>query len=896
MKRILAFFIFLFLGHFAISQVTISGKVADQADDGPLANASVVLLNQDSIMKYFVRVDENGKFQIKGVAQGAYLLLVSYPKFEVYSQEIVVQNKDLNLESIKINSQINLIEEVIVKQKLPITIKGDTIEYDAGSFETEKNAKLEDLLRRLPGLTVSADGAITAQGKSVSKVLIDGEEFFGYDPKIAIRNVRADAVDKVQVYERRSEQSELTGIDDGVRLQTVNVVLKEEAREGVFGNLEALYGTDNLYAGNLFTAKFNRTERMGVTANTNNMGASGREGNLRMNNQIQGEPVFTSVGANYENQFFDRKLNVNANYNLNDNSNRNERESFNKQIQSNGEVRETSRTSHSMSNNQSHGVRTQFRIRIDSTQNMEVRINAGLSRQENGNNSSSLTRSEEGNDINSFISDQTTTTDSRSNDIRINYRKRLNKKGASLNVHVSNDYSKSDSENRTDETTTQFIENTETDINQRRLGDNFSNNFSTEANFGNRLSEQINYSLGYSFSNSNRNNFLDAFDLDANGSPSELDLNYSQRQRDFSTNQGINATMNFNREFLNINVSNKTLYKNQNLEDTYRDVDLSRSFWDNSFNMDINYRLSSRKNLRVSYQNNNTIPSFEQLQPTQPRRNELFIPIGNPDLERATNNNFRLNYNTISLLKGTNLNLNGDVGFVVNPIINQLQIDRETNVTRSSYVNISNRSTWRSSMNGNFNRPMFNKQVQFNIFSSLNYQNSFSFIENSESESFELNNLQNTNGNIGLGLNEQNSKGFDFEVNARIGANNQLNSLRSDLNYTNMMGSSSGYIKYFFPWKFQATTNVNYSYEGPTKLYPQSIHQFYANVELSKKLLKNESLVASVKAFDIFNTFNNVNRSISDTDFTESRQLILTQYILVGLKWDFNKNLGKKND
>ncbi|GGH09088.1 hypothetical protein FAZ19_02210 [Sphingobacterium alkalisoli] len=896
MKRISALFIFLFLGHLAISQVSVAGKIADQADDGPLANASIVLLDQDSIMKYFVRADENGKFQLKNVITGSYLLLVSYPKFEVYSQPIVVENEDLNLESIKISSQANLIEEVIVKQKLPITLKGDTIEYDAGSFETEKNAKLEDLLRRLPGLTVSADGAITAQGKSVSKVLIDGEEFFGYDPKIAIRNVRADAVDKVQVYERRSEQSELTGIDDGVRLQTVNVVLKEEAREGVFGNLEALYGTDNLYAGNLFAAKFNRTERMGVTANTNNMGASGREGNLRMNNQIQGEPVFTSIGANYENQFFDRKLNVNANYNLNDNSNRNERDSFNKQIQSNGEVRETTRTSRSMSNNQSHGVRSQFRIRIDSTQNMDVRINAGLSQQESGNSSNSKTRGEGGNDINEFESDQNTKTDSRSNDIRLNYRKRLNKKGASLNVHVSNDYSKSDSENRTDETTTQFIENTETNIDQRRLGDNFSNNFSAEANFGNRLSQQINYSLGYSFSNSNRKNFLDAFDLDANGTPSELDLNYSQRQHDFSTNQGINATMNFNHELLNINVSNKTLYKNQNLEDSYRDVDLSRSFWDNSFNMDINYRLSSRKNLRVSYQNSNTIPSFEQLQPTQPRRNELFIPIGNPDLERATNNNFRLNYNTISLLKGTNLNLNGDIGFVVNPIINQLQIDRETNVTRSSYVNISDKSTWRASMNGNFNKPMFNKQVQFNIFSSLNYQNSFSFIENSESMSFELNNLQNTNGNIGIGVNEQNAKGFDFEVNARIGANNQLNSLRSDLNYTNMTGSSAGYIKYFFPWKFQATTNVNYSYEGPTKLYPQSIHQFYANVELSKKLLKNESLIASVKAFDIFNTFNNVNRSISDTDFTESRQLILTQYVLVGLKWDFNKNLGKKND
>src|SRR5690606_4693220 len=151
---------------------------------------------------------------------------------------------------------------------------------------------IEDLLRRLPGLTVSGDGAITAHGKAVSKVLIDGEEFFGYDPKIAIRNVRADAVDKVQVYERKSEQAELTGIDDGQRFQTVNVLLKEEARVGIFGNVEGHVGTEELYTANLFAAKFNRTERIGITANTNNMGASsgGREGSLRMNSQITGDP------------------------------------------------------------------------------------------------------------------------------------------------------------------------------------------------------------------------------------------------------------------------------------------------------------------------------------------------------------------------------------------------------------------------------------------------------------------------------------------------------------------------------------------------------------------------------------------------------------------------------
>ncbi len=205
MKRCTLIFLCI-INHYLFAQ-SVQGVIVDQADQNALENASIVLLDTDSIMRYFTRANPSGKFNLEKIEKGEYLLLVTYPKFEIYSQPITIKNDNIDLKTIGINSQSNLLEEVVINQKIPIKIKGDTIEYDAGSFETEKNAKLEDLLRRLPGLTVSASGEITAQGKSVSKVLIDGEEFFGYDPKIAIRNVRADAVDKVQVYERKSEEA-----------------------------------------------------------------------------------------------------------------------------------------------------------------------------------------------------------------------------------------------------------------------------------------------------------------------------------------------------------------------------------------------------------------------------------------------------------------------------------------------------------------------------------------------------------------------------------------------------------------------------------------------------------------------------------------------------------------
>ena len=155
MKRQLLFIFFLFLATIGHGQSGITGKVVDKSDHKPLVNASIVILNQDSILKHFTRANENGRFEIKNIDKGDYLMLVTYPKFEIISKPLKIEDKDIKLEDIEVNSQMNLIEEVVVTQRIPIRIKGDTIEYDAASFETEKNAKLEDLLRRLPGLTVS---------------------------------------------------------------------------------------------------------------------------------------------------------------------------------------------------------------------------------------------------------------------------------------------------------------------------------------------------------------------------------------------------------------------------------------------------------------------------------------------------------------------------------------------------------------------------------------------------------------------------------------------------------------------------------------------------------------------------------------------------------------------
>jgi len=895
MKRLVQLILLLFIViNSAYSQINIKGRILDKADDKPLTNASVILLNRDSVLRYFNRANEEGKFQVKNIKPGSYIILATYPKFELYSDTIQIADKDLDLHDIKINSQKNVLQEVIVTRRLPITLKGDTIEYDAASFATEKNAKLEDLLRRLPGFTVTGDGSITAQGKSVQKVFIDGEEFFGYDPKIAIRNVRADAVDKVQLYEKKSEEAELSGIDDGVRIQTVNVVLKEKARKGIFGNMEALAGSKGLYAGNLFAAKFNKTERIGITGSHNNMGSSsGREGSLRMNNQITGEPLNTNLGANYENQFFKKALKVNANYGYDNNSNKNHSETYNKNVLPDQSIQEKNSKNDSERHSRSNGFRSNLSMRLDSTQNMELQSNANWASNTSQTYTDSKTGDGLGDPISDFRENNQSNSSSANNNFRLNYRKRL-KAGRSLNLMVGNNHKESDSESKVNSRTYFYKTGDSTIIDQTRHGRNKGNDFSSSINFNNRINDYINLALGYSFNHSKNTNTQNSID----NITQKFDSLYSQNQIDNNTNQGVNIHFSYRREKLEINFSNRTFYKNQKLNDSYRSIDLARNFWDNNLNVDANYRISNSRNIRLAYQSSNMIPSFDQLQPLQPQTNPLFQQIGNPDLKRAVNNNISANYNAFSLLKGTNININGNLSFVNNPIVNKTTI-LDNSAQISSYENLSGKSNWNGGLNINHMQPLANRRINFNKSANVRFNNSYSYtkFEGGQSgEEFLLNNAKNTNFGLGSSLNEQDSEGFDFDLSANAGFNIQQNSINTQYNATSFQGGTSAYIKYFLPKKFNIMANIFYSYAGPTKLYKKSINQFYTNIELEKKVLKDESMTLSVKAFDLFNTFNNTRRSANDTNYSESVQQVLTQYFLVGVKWDFNKYLGKGND
>lgn len=272
--RTLLFLLLLLLAGLLHAQTgTVTGLVNDE-NGTPMPAATAVLLNPaDSTMKYFGVTNPKGIFELKSVARGEYLLQIGFIGYETKYRKISIPAPDNgNIGTIAMAPRsVSAGEASVVGDRVPLQFRNDTIEYNASAFKTQPGAAVEELLKKLPGMEVDRAGNIKALGKDVNNVLVDGKEFFGRDPKVATRNLPADALDKVQVYDKRSDESEFTGVDDGTREKTVNLVLNEDSRRGLFGDVSGGAGTDSRFKGAARINKFTDKLQLSALGSFNNV-------------------------------------------------------------------------------------------------------------------------------------------------------------------------------------------------------------------------------------------------------------------------------------------------------------------------------------------------------------------------------------------------------------------------------------------------------------------------------------------------------------------------------------------------------------------------------------------------------------------------------------------------
>ncbi len=266
--------------HAQTRRFDVLGVVVDSAGVG-LPGATVVALTRvDSVLTKFASTGGNGSFKLLRVPAGDYILQVTFVGFRPHRSNFSVSNSDVDAGTVTMLESIAELDELVVSaDHIPFVAKRDTLDYNARAFVTRPNAVVEDLLRRLPGLEVDDDGTITAQGEEVKNVLVEGKEFFGSDPTIATKNLPADAVERVQVYDKQSDQAEFTGIPDGEQERTIDLKLKPGAKHGYFGRVSGGFGgeqdIENRYDGEASINRFSPTTQLAVIANINNVNRPG---------------------------------------------------------------------------------------------------------------------------------------------------------------------------------------------------------------------------------------------------------------------------------------------------------------------------------------------------------------------------------------------------------------------------------------------------------------------------------------------------------------------------------------------------------------------------------------------------------------------------------------------
>ncbi|RZJ88350.1 MAG: carboxypeptidase regulatory-like domain-containing protein, partial [Chryseobacterium sp.] len=332
----------------AQNRYLVKGSTLDTAGRLKLSNTSISVLNaKDSTLKSFTRTAADGSFEIGKLNKGKYILMVTYPGYADYIEGFTLDSlkseKDFGILHMLLKSK--LLEDVIIKgTAAAIKINGDTTEFNAAAYKIQPNSKVEDLLKQLPGIQVDKDGKITAQGQTVNKVLVDGEEFFGDDPTLVTKNIRGDMVDKVQLFDKKSDQAAFTGVDDGQKTKTINIKLKEDKKNGYFGKVDGGLGTDGYYESQL---QFNRFagkmkfSAYGTASNTGKTGLSWEDNNKLGNTGSmefidggimisssgsdelesfdgrysgEGIPVSQTAGLHFDNKWDNDKKTINTNF------------------------------------------------------------------------------------------------------------------------------------------------------------------------------------------------------------------------------------------------------------------------------------------------------------------------------------------------------------------------------------------------------------------------------------------------------------------------------------------------------------------------------------------------------------------------------------------------------
>ncbi|RZA02756.1 MAG: TonB-dependent receptor [Sphingobacteriaceae bacterium] len=908
------------LTSFGQNTYSIKGTTVDTASKAKLTATVTVLNAKDSILRGYTRSKADGSFSISGLPAGNYILWVTYPDYATYEDWFTLggANRENNFGNINLQDRARLLKEVVIKGGVTaIKIKGDTTEYNAKAFVIQPNDKVEDLLKQLPDVQVDKDGKITAQGKSVPNVLVDGEEFFSNDPLLVTRNIRADMVDKVQIYDRKSDQAKFTGIDDGKTTKTINITLKEDKKNGVFGKAFVGVTNNDLYDAQAMLNKFKGKYKLSVYGTTSTIGKNGLgyedaskigSASTTMVEFEGGTGISISTGEDYDNAnyggsgipkavtagaHFDTKWNgvkesINANLrfgdlSLNTINNTAQQLNFNNNIS----YRESSQKTFNSSFRRKADMI--YQNNFDANHTLKFTLDGSLKTTENSIDLVQSTKREDGSLLNREVRTEKTGAEHTIINASFLFNKKFKKPQRTISWNVSESFNKVDSKRDIFSTITTPAKAPlpiDSIFNQSRptftTSSTLNSNITYTEPITAKLAVTLNYGLGLTTNSSDRQALNESVPGSGN-----YDIEDPLFANNFKYNQLTNqlgAAFSYRGEKTNLNFGVKatdvdlkqTNLKNGNL--------FNRKFLNIVPQVTYRYRPTTSSNLTVSYSGNPSQPGMEQIQPIRSNADLLNITIGNADLRPSFSHSFSTSYNTSKALSNQYIYISGSAGFRDNPIVIDQFFDPTTGKRVTQYVNLTEATPVNYSLSGQFSRKVL-KNTTFGFTLSGSYGKNYSYQRTSNVRQLAAD--ENYNYNASLRLNGNVAKKYSWYLSG--GPNFRINkySLTPGQN-NNALGynvSADGTL--WLPGKFQITSYISYNYNPAV---PNLAAYDYKMMEaaIHKTFLKGDNLKLSLTGINLFNQ-QQISRSASGTGTTQSSTNNLGRYFMLTVTWDFTK-------
>ncbi|HEV8506847.1 MAG TPA: outer membrane beta-barrel protein [Chitinophagaceae bacterium] len=931
--RIKLFIALLLLFSVGIRAQSLKGRLVDLNSNRPLRRASINLSSlKDSTQRFNTISDSSGRFEFRNLYQDSFILRISFVGYDGFNQIVGIKSAAVDLGTLFIPKTIKELGEVVVVSKVPpVQQKGDTLEYNASQFKVNPDATAEDMVKKLPGVTVDKQGTVTAQGEQVRKVTIDGRDFFGDDATAALRNLPAEIIDKIQVFDRLSDQAQFTGFDDGNTLKAVNIVTKANMRNGQFGRIYAGYGTDDRYAagGNVSFFKDNRRislvgnfnninqqnfasqDLLGVTSGGGNRGGfggfGGRQGNRGGGNRAGGGGNFGSqsnflvgqqsgitktnaAGTNYSDQW-GKKVTVAGSYFFNNSNNLNNQVTNQQSLNGTDFYKESSL---SKNNNYNHRINLRLDYKIYSANS--ILITPSINLQKNDGNSIYSTNAGFGETVKSS-SNNTANTDVSGYNISNNilFRHAFPKKGRTISVGVTTSFNRKSGnsyvvgDNKSFDSTGVLMQ----DSIQNQFSDNFTNGNTISTNVayteptGKKGELQFNYNPSFTKSRADQetyqfNNSEQKYSLFDTALSNKFTNNYATQNGGISYRKGDRDKQ--------ISVGINFQYSKLSSDQQFPAIgSIRKSFTDFLPNLQFRKKLSLRSSINIFLRTSVSPPSVSQLQNVYNVNNPLVISIGNPDLKQQYTGSLVARYTFTNTQKGQSFFANLFLQKTNNYIANSVYHAQNDSVLAPTVILLSGGQLtvpvnldgyWTVRSLFTFGQPVKLIKSNLNLNAGVMYSRLPGLIDKQKLLT------DNYNYSVGAVIASNVSEYVDFNLsyNANfniIAGQPENNQVSQSVGVQFNLLSKTG-------WFFQNDLNNQaYNYKGST---PDQSFWLW-NISAGKKFLKQQKGELKFTVFDLLKQNRAISRTVTEAYVEDTQSRVLQQYFMMTFTYKL-KNFG----